>query len=76
MAEFYDELFDVYIPNDFDVDIIYPDGSKAEMFLIKIPKRGDIIRGYIVNKIIPYEKNKEFECEARIELIRKEDFKK
>ena len=76
MAEFYDELFNVYIVEDFDVDVIYPDGSKDEMYLTKIPKRGDIIRGYIVEKIIPYEKNKENECEARIELIRKEDFKK
>ena len=76
MAEFYDELFNIDPIVDYDVDVIYPDGSKDEMFLNEIPKRGDIIRGYIVNKIIPYEKNKEFECEARIELIRKEDFKK
>lgn len=76
MAEFYDELLNYEPIVDYDVDIIYPDGSKDEMFLNSIPKRGDIIRGYVVNKIIPYEKNKEFECEARVELIRKEDYKK
>lgn len=75
MAEFYDEVLDYEPDVDYDVDVIFPDGTKIEMFLTSIPKIGDMIRGYLVNKIIPYEKNKEFECEARIELIRKEDFK-
>lgn len=75
MAEFYDEIFDDK-KIDFDVDIIYPDGSKEEMYLDNIPSRGEMMLGYIVNKILLYEKNKENECEARIELIRKKDYKK
>jgi len=73
MAEFFDEVFDYEPIVDYDVDIIYPDGSKDEMYLSEIPKIGDMIRGYIVCKITPYVKNKENECEARIELKRKED---
>jgi hypothetical protein len=76
MAEFYDELLNIDPIVDYDVDIIYPDGTKDEMYLETIPKRGDIIRGYIVDKIIHYKMNEKNECEARIELTRKEDFKK
>jgi len=75
MAEFYDEVLNYEPDVDYDIDVIFPDGTKVEMFVIEVPKVGDIIHGYIVNKIIPYVKNKEFTCEARIELIRKKDFK-
>ena len=73
MAEFYDELLDVNIPNDIDVDVIYPDGSKDEMYLPKLPKVGEMLRGYIIEKIIIMEVKTENDCEARIELKRKED---
>ncbi len=76
MAEFYDEVLNYEPDVDYDIDVIFPDGSKIEMFVNAVPKRGDIIRGYVVNKITPYEKNKEYECEARIELIRKKDYVK
>jgi len=73
MAEFYDELFDVLPINDMDVDIIYPDGSKSEMYVQKLPTIGEMFCGHIVDKVIINKKYKENECEARIELIRKKD---
>ena len=75
MVEFYDEVFDTG-EIDYDIDIIYPDGSKKEMFLSVMPKVGDKIFGCIVNKIIINENCKENECFARIELKRKEELKK
>lgn len=73
MNKFYDELLDTNIPNDVDVDIIYPDGSKDEMYLPKLPKIGEMLRGYVIEKIIMMEVKTENDCEARIELKRKED---
>jgi len=72
MAEFYDEIFDVGHVVDFDVDVIYPDGSKDEMYLIKMPKVGEMLRGYIISKVILNKNPKENELDARIELKRKE----
>ncbi len=71
MAEFYDEVFDER-KIDYDVDIIYPDGTKTEMFLERIPKVGEMMFGHIVSKITLESISKDNECEARIELKRKE----
>lgn len=74
MAEFYDEVFyDGNQKDEYDVDIIYPDGSSTEMFLDEVPVIGDIIFGYVVNKVIKTENWKEGDCFARIELSRRSE---
>ena len=73
MAEFYDELFDVEDVPDFDVNVIFPDGSKVEMFLPTVPNVGDIMKGYIIEKIIVSENYKDGEFYGSIILNRRED---
>jgi len=68
MSEFYDELFDVEDIPDFDVDVIFPDGTKIEMFLPTKPQVGDILKGCVIKKIELNENYKDGEFYGRLIL--------
>lgn len=73
MSEFYDELFDVDDVPDYDVDLIFPDGGKLEMFLPNPPKVGDMLKGYIIERIELSENYKDGEFYGRIILKRRKE---
>lgn len=72
MAEFYDEIFDVEDIPDYDVDVVFPGGGgMIEMFLPNQPKVGDILKGYVVDRIELNKDYKDGEFYGRIILKRK-----
>lgn len=73
MAEFYDELFNVEDIPDYDVDVIFPDGTKLEMYLPNPPKVGDMLKGYIIERIELSDNYKDGEFYARIILKKRKD---
>lgn len=68
MSEFYDELFDVEDVPDYDVDVIFPDGTLLEMYLPNPPQVGDLLKGSIIEKIEVSEDYKDGEFYGRIIL--------
>ncbi len=73
MSEFYDELFDVEDIPDYDVDVVFPDGTITEMFLPNKPKVGEILKGSIINKVIVSKDYVDGEFYARVELKRRKE---
>jgi hypothetical protein len=73
MAEFYDELFNVEDIPDYDVDVCFPDGTSVEMYLPTQPKVGDILKGFVIEKIEISKDYKDGEFYGRIILKRRKE---